>query len=173
MASALLRRSVTMAMNGCLRQRSDRLILANAAMFRRGLADESGMPLTFASPYEAHYDGVRVRQVDVPSFSGSFGILPNHVPALAVLKPGVVTVFENDGSAKKFFVSSGTVTINEDSSVQILAEEAVPVDSLDRSAAERNLTAAQSALTSASTEQGKAEAQILIEVNEAIVKSAE
>lgn len=65
------------------------------------------------------YDAASVRQVDVPSFSGSFGILPKHVPTLAVLKPGVVTVFENDGSAKKIFVSSGTVTINEDSSVQV------------------------------------------------------
>ena len=71
-------------------------------------------------------------QVDVPSFSGSFGILPNHVPALAVLSPGVVTVFEDDGAAKKFFVSSGSVTINEDASVQILAEEAHLVDNLGK-----------------------------------------
>ena len=56
----------------------------------------------------------------MPSFSGSFGILPKHVPTLAVLKPGVVTVFENDGAVKKIFVSSGTVTINEDSSVQVI-----------------------------------------------------
>lgn len=47
--------------------------------------------------------------MDVPSFSGSFGILPNHVPTLAVLRPGVVTVYEDDGSPKKIFVSSGTV----------------------------------------------------------------
>lgn len=55
----------------------------------------------------------------MPSFSGSFGILPKHVPTLAVLKPGVVTVYENGGDVKKIFVSSGTVTINEDSSVQV------------------------------------------------------
>jgi F-type H+-transporting ATPase subunit delta len=66
----------------------------------------------------------------VPSFSGSFGILPNHVPSLAVLRPGVVTVFENEGAVKKFFVSSGSVTINEDASVQILAEEAHPLEDL-------------------------------------------
>lgn len=65
------------------------------------------------------YDSASVKQVDVPSFSGAFGILPKHVPTLAVLKPGVVTVFENDGKVKKIFVSSGTVTINEDSSVQV------------------------------------------------------
>ena len=44
-----------------------------------------------------------MKQIDVPSFSGSFGILPNHVPILAVLKPGVVTVFEEGDNPKKFF----------------------------------------------------------------------
>ena len=68
----------------------------------------------------------------MPSFSGNFGILPNHVPALAVLSPGVVTVYEDDGGAKKFFVSSGSITINEDASVQILAEEAHSVDSIGK-----------------------------------------
>lgn len=37
----------------------------------------------------------------------------------AVLKPGVVTVYESDGRVNKIFVSSGTITINEDSSVQV------------------------------------------------------
>ena len=68
----------------------------------------------------------------MPSFSGNFGILPNHVPALAVLSPGVVTVYEDDGGAKKFFVSSGSITINEDASVQILAEEAHAIDQLGK-----------------------------------------
>lgn len=75
----------------------------------------SEMSFTFAAPNAVHYDSANVKQVDVPSFSGSFGILPNHVPALAVLSPGVVTVFEEAGDAKKFFVSSGTVTVNDDS----------------------------------------------------------
>jgi len=88
----------------------------------------SQMAFTFAAPNGVHYDAASVKQVDVPSFSGSFGILPNHVPALAVLKPGVVTVYEDGGEVKKFFVSSGSVTVNEDASVQILAEEAHSLD---------------------------------------------
>jgi len=64
----------------------------------------------------------------VPSLSGNFGILVQHVPTLAVLKPGVVAVHEDDGNVNKYFVSSGSVTVNEDSSVQILAEEATPLD---------------------------------------------
>jgi len=137
----------------------------------RGYAD--AMSLTFASPHQVLYNNVGVKQVDVPSFSGSFGILPAHVPTLAVLKPGVVTVYEADGNTKKFFVSSGTVTINEDSTVQLLAEEAVTVDSLDVSAAKELLNQAQSQLASASTEVAKAEAQISIEVSEALVKACE
>merc|ERR1719468_1304367 len=75
----------------------------------------SQMSFTFAAPNGVHYNNASVKQIDVPSFSGSFGILPDHVPALAVLSPGVITVFEDSGDAKKFFVSSGTVTINDDS----------------------------------------------------------
>merc|ERR1711909_246218 len=82
------------------------------------------MSFTFAAPNAVHYNKASVKQVDVPSFSGAFGILPAHVPSLAVLKPGVVTVYEDEGAVKKFFVSSGSITINDDSSVQILAEEA-------------------------------------------------
>jgi len=139
----------------------------------RGYADGSAMSLTFAAPTQVLYNNISVKQIDVPSFSGSFGILPAHVPTLAVLQPGVVVVYENDGSAKKFFVSSGTVTINEDSTVQLLAEEAVPVEHLDINAAKELLNQAQSQLVSASTEKAKAEAQISIEVSEALVKACE
>lgn len=66
----------------------------------------------------------------MPSLSGDFGILAQHVPTLAVLKPGVLTVHEEDATTSKYFVSSGSVTVNEDSSVQILAEEATPLDRL-------------------------------------------
>lgn len=67
-------------------------------------------------------------QIDVPSLSGDFGILAQHVPTLAVLKPGVLTVHEDDAATNRYFVSSGSVTVNSDSSVQILAEEATPLD---------------------------------------------
>ncbi|KAK7085015.1 ATP synthase subunit delta, mitochondrial [Halocaridina rubra] len=138
----------------------------------RAYAD-APMAFTFASQSQVFYNAANIRQVDVPSFSGSFGILPSHVPSLAVLKPGVMTVFESDGTTKKFFVSSGIVTINEDSSVQILAEEAAGIEELDLSAARDVLSKAQSAASSATSEETKAEALIAVEVAEALVKAAE
>ena len=98
------------------------------------------------------YNNVEVKQVDVSSTTGTFGILPNHVPAISVLKPGLVVVYEQDDKQNKFFgmlnysmfhimvhlcfllshiASSGTVTINADSTVQILVEDAYPLDMLD------------------------------------------
>jgi len=137
---------------------------------KRGYADE--MNFTFAAANQVYYVGANVKQVDVPSFSGSFGILPNHVPTLAVLKPGVVTVYEADGSKKEVFVSSGTVTINDDSSVQVLAEEACLVAELDKTACQDLLNKAQSQLSSASSDKEKAEAEIAIEVGQELVRAA-
>merc|ERR1719278_2191365 len=115
------------------------------------VASRAEMSFTFAAPNAVHYNAQSVKQVDVPSFSGSFGILPAHVASLAVLKPGVVTVYEDDGATKKFFVSSGSITINDDSSVQILAEEA----------------------HAGADETAKAEAMIAVEVSEALVAAAQ
>uniref|UniRef100_A0A2M4C1Z6 ATP synthase F(1) complex subunit delta, mitochondrial n=1 Tax=Anopheles marajoara TaxID=58244 RepID=A0A2M4C1Z6_9DIPT len=140
-------------------------------MQSRSYSDE--MAFTLAAANKVFYDSANIRQVDVPSFSGAFGILPKHVPTLAVLKPGVVTVYENDGAQKKIFVSSGTVTVNEDASVQVLAEEAHPVEDLDASACRELLTSAQSQLSSASGDKDRAEAAIALEVAEALVKAAE
>jgi len=110
------------------------------------------MSFTFAAPNAVHYNKASVKQVDVPSFSGAFGILPAHVPSLAVLKPGVVTVYEDDGSAKKFFVSSGSITINDDSSVQILAEEAHAVEDIDLAAAREVVAQANADISAAADE---------------------
>merc|ERR1712226_10365 len=76
--------------------------LRNATRLSSGRRSMSEMAFTFAAPNGVHYDSASVKQVDVPSLSGSFGILPNHVPALAVLSPGVVTVYEDDGGQRNF-----------------------------------------------------------------------
>jgi F-type H+-transporting ATPase subunit delta len=53
--------------------------------------------------------------------------------------------------------------------VQILAEEAVPLNMLDPSAAQQELSAAQQELSKASGDKEKAAAQIAVEVAEALV----
>uniref|UniRef100_A0A8D8KRE6 ATP synthase F(1) complex subunit delta, mitochondrial n=2 Tax=Culex pipiens TaxID=7175 RepID=A0A8D8KRE6_CULPI len=148
---------------------------APALRHARSYADapSAQMSFTFASPTEVFFKEASVKQIDVPTLTGAFGILPAHVPTLQVLRPGVVTVFNDDGSSKKYFVSSGSVTVNADSSVQLLAEEAFPLESLDVAAAKANLEKAQSELVGASDEATRAEVLISIEANEAIVTALE
>merc|ERR1712186_149150 len=147
-------------------------LLRSAARMASQKRCMSEMAFTFAAPNAVHYTDADVKQVDVPSFSGAFGILPNHVPTLAVLKPGVVTVYEDDGSTNKFFVSSGSVSINEDASVQILAEEVHKVEDIDAAAAKDLVAKAAAKVSAAADEVAKAEAQIELEVGEALVAAS-
>lgn len=61
------------------------------------------LSLTFASTGRVFYDNKVVRQVDVPTLTGRFGILADHVPTIGCLKPGVISVIEEDGSVKNYF----------------------------------------------------------------------
>uniref|UniRef100_A0A8C3RWB6 ATP synthase F(1) complex subunit delta, mitochondrial n=2 Tax=Chelydra serpentina TaxID=8475 RepID=A0A8C3RWB6_CHESE len=146
---------------------------APARSYAEAAAAPTQMSFTFASPTQVLYNGAAVKQVDVPTLSGSFGILAAHVPTLQVLKPGVVTVFAEDGTATKYFVSSGSITVNADSSVQLLAEEVATLDMLDLAAAKSNLDKALSQLAAAPDETAKVEAQINVEASEALVKALE
>jgi F-type H+-transporting ATPase subunit delta len=62
--------------------RSARLLTTRGlrAMQSRSYADE--MAFTLAAANKVFYDAQSVRQVDVPSLSGAFGILPKHVPTI-------------------------------------------------------------------------------------------
>ena len=68
----------------------------------------------------------------VPAVSGDFGVLPGHVPTVAQLKPGTMTVHnELDKDVKKYFVSSGFAFVHANSSCDVVAVEAVPLEDLD------------------------------------------
>ena len=43
-----------------------------------------------------------MKQVDLSTTAGSFGILANHVPTLATLRPGLLTVTDEEGVHKYF-----------------------------------------------------------------------
>lgn len=48
---------------------------------------------------------LQVDMVLVPAVTGDFGAMPGHVPTVAQLRPGVVTVHkEMDKDVKKYFV---------------------------------------------------------------------
>lgn len=76
----------------------------------------------------------------VPAVTGDFGVMPGHVPTVAQLRPGVVTVHnELDKDVEKYFVSSGFAFVHADSSADVVAVEAVKLDELDTEAVRAGL----------------------------------
>ena len=50
-------------------------------------------------------------EVVIPSFEGQMGILKNHIPLITFLRPGIITV-KND-EERKFFIEEGTVEFSK------------------------------------------------------------
>jgi F-type H+-transporting ATPase subunit delta len=95
--------------------------------------------------------------------------MPNHVPTIAQLKPGVVQVQEvQNGPLLKYFVSGGFAAIGEDSKLTITALEAALVDDLDADAVKAGLAQYQDAYAKATEDVAKSEAEIGVEVYQAM-----
>ena len=62
----------------------------------------------------------QVDSVSVPGLEGDFGVLPNHSPVMAMVRPGVLRV-ENDGEVIDYHVDGGFVDVTPEG-VTVLAE---------------------------------------------------
>jgi F-type H+-transporting ATPase subunit epsilon len=70
-----------------------------------------------------------VEQVVVPGSEGQFTVLPRHAPFMSTLKPGAVEI-TSGGQTQSFFVSGGFADVNP-GGLTILADEAMPIDTVD------------------------------------------
>ena len=52
-----------------------------------------------------------VNEVVIPSFEGEMGVLNNHIPLITFLRPGIITIKNQE--EKKYFVEEGTVEFSE------------------------------------------------------------
>lgn len=113
--------------------------------------------------------------VTIPAVTGTMGILADHWPTIVQMKPGLVTVYGNDLNdvTHRYFVSGGFAVVKADSTAAVSAVEAIKLDELDVGQARKNLDEANALLARAATEKEKAEAQIGVEVNEAIIAAFE
>ncbi|MEO1302781.1 MAG: ATP synthase F1 subunit epsilon [Myxococcota bacterium] len=85
-----------------------------------------------------------VNSVTAPSKLGEVTILPDHVPLLAELDAGVVTM-RVDNAVDQYAVSGGFLEVERDN-VLVLADDALRPEEVDVSASERAITDAQAEL---------------------------
>ncbi|ORZ27081.1 F1 complex, delta/epsilon subunit of ATPase [Lobosporangium transversale] len=144
-----------------------KLVLTSIVRTYATEAAATGLRLTFAVPHQTIYKDTSVAQVNIAAVSGDMGILASHVPSIEQLRPGVVEVIEN-AITKKYFVSGGFATMNPDSSLNINAIEAFPVEEFSAEAVRHNLAEAQRLANSGATEEEKIAAKIEVEVLESL-----
>jgi F-type H+-transporting ATPase subunit epsilon len=83
------------------------------------------------SPDKISFSG-EVDQVDVPGSEGDFGVLAGHAPLIALLRPGLMTVYAG-GEQTKLVVLGGFAEVGPDG-LTVLADVATSLEDIDRAA---------------------------------------
>jgi F-type H+-transporting ATPase subunit epsilon len=99
-----------------------------------------------------------VLSVIAPGTEGEFMVLPGHAPLMSVLKPGIVTVEENETKSRRLFVRGGFADVTNDS-LTILAEQAIPVEELDSAKIDSEINDAEEDVNDATSDEVRRVAQ--------------
>ena len=83
------------------------------------------------SPDKVSFSG-EVDQVDVPGAEGDFGVLAGHAPLIALIRPGIMTVYAG-GEQTRLVVLGGFAEVGPDG-LTVLADVATALEDLDRGA---------------------------------------
>lgn len=110
-----------------------------------------------------------VEMVVVPGTEGDFGVLPRHTPMISTVRPGVIRVFENGAVKDRIFVAGGFAEVTPERCT-VLADQAMPLDEIDRAKAEQSLKDAREDLADAKDEAESNAAKKAIAVAEAMLQ---
>jgi len=88
-----------------------------------------------------------VEMVVVPGGEGNFGVLPGHALFISTVRPGVIDVYEGNRLSERIFVSGGFAEVTPERCT-VLADEAMPLSSLDRTQIEESLRSAEAEIAS-------------------------
>lgn len=93
------------------------------------------MQVEIVSQVSLIYSGVAAHVV-APSINGELGIYPGHAALLALLKPGIVRVVENEESNQEeiFYTAGGTIEV-QPKKVIVLADTLIRARDVDEAAA--------------------------------------
>ena len=104
-----------------------------------------------------------VEMVVVPGEEGDFGVLAGHTPVISNIRPGTLAIFEGGSVSKRVFLAGGFAEVTKERCT-ILAEGAMPVDDIDRSAVEQEINSLREDVDAAAdnTERGRTEAALAV-----------
>jgi F-type H+-transporting ATPase subunit epsilon len=92
------------------------------------------LPFILVSPEKVLFDQ-EVSMVVIPGAEGDIGILPQHAPLLTLLRPGVITIYEEEKILVRIFIDGGFSEVTPERCVALVTE-GVPLESMDKSSLE-------------------------------------
>jgi F-type H+-transporting ATPase subunit epsilon len=108
------------------------------------LAGESTFEVEILTP-EGEVWGGEVRQVSTRTAAGEIGILANHAPLLAALRPAELRLFEGDGEPRRYAQAHGWIQVFGNHA-RLLLEEAIEPGDLDAGRLKEQLADAEQRL---------------------------
>jgi F-type H+-transporting ATPase subunit epsilon len=113
-----------------------------------------------------------VDMVVVPGAEGDFGVLADHAPLISTIRPGTITVYQGDTVSERIFVAGGFAEVTAERCT-VLAEEAEPLDDIDRAAVEAELRDLRDDLGTAQSDEDRALLESRIAVAEAKIEAVD
>lgn len=111
-----------------------------------------------------------VEMVVVPGAEGDFGVLIGHAPLISALRPGVISTYAGETVLKRIFVAGGFAEVTGERCT-VLAEEAMPVEDIDRAGAEARISGAREELSAADNDAARMSAEMALAVAEAMIEA--
>lgn len=112
-----------------------------------------------------------VDMVVVPGSEGDFGVLPGHAPFISTVRPGVIEVYEGNTVTERIFVAGGFAEVTGERCT-VLAEEAAPLNDVNRAQVEADLRRLNEELAAARDDAERSALAAKIEVAEAKLAAA-
>jgi F-type H+-transporting ATPase subunit epsilon len=108
------------------------------------------------------------RLVVIPGEDGDFGVLPGHSPFVSTLRPGTIAIFKDGKVERRIFVAGGFAEVTPERCT-VLAEEAQPLEDIDRGALEERIKTLADDARDAAEPEARAAAAARLRIAEAMV----
>lgn len=113
-----------------------------------------------------------VEMAVVPGEEGDFGVLAGHAPVISNIRPGTLAIFEGGTVVQRVFLAGGFAEVTKDRCT-ILAEGAVPVDAIDRTEVEQEISNLRDDIGAAADDAERIRAEAALGVAEAKLQSVD
>ncbi len=112
-----------------------------------------------------------VEMVVIPGTEGDFGVLVEHQPMIASVRPGILEVHNEGAEPRRIFVTGGFAEVTGQRCA-VMTEEAIPLDEVDRAGIEQRIKDGEEDLESSKTDHDRHLIEIRLETLRNLLEAA-